>query len=179
MQDGDVNFDPDLAYRIRQRIGPWLTRLAGTLGQPEYRIRPAEYVGTVDMPMTELIAVLRSGGFTWGPFSWYHQPPVETDPNGSWTYRRSLFADRQLHVILTAQAPEHITVYAHEEYNWLRHPIKHGEQVGIDREKGASEVRTWLEDRGLDVHDEGRTRREIARLLHEGRDRLVATVGRR
>lgn len=176
MRDAVVNFQPDLLYRVRQRVGPWLTRLARTLGQPEYRIRQTEYVGTVRLPMEELIAKLRAGGFTWGPFSWYHQPPVETNPNGSWTYRRSLLADRQLHVILTAQAREHIAVYAHEEYNWLRHPVKHGKQVGIDREKGARRMRRWLEAQELDTSDESRSRRYAVHLLHRFRERLATSL---
>lgn len=69
MRDAVVNFQPDLMYRVRQRVDPWITRLARTLGQPEYRIRQTEYVGTVRLPMEELIAELRAGGFMWGPFS--------------------------------------------------------------------------------------------------------------
>jgi hypothetical protein len=179
MRDSVVKFEPDFPYWVRQYVGPGITRLARTIGQPEYRIRRTEYVGTVRLPMEELIAELRAGGFAWGPFSWYHQPPVETDPNGSWTYRRSLLADRQLHVVLSAQAREHVAVYAHEEYNWLRHPVKHGKQVGIDREKGAAEMRRWLETRGLDISDESRIRRHAVRLLHRFRERLATSLGLR
>lgn len=101
---------------------------------------------------------------------------METDPNGSWTYRRSLLADRQLHVILSAQAPEHIAVYAHEEYNWLRHPIKHGKQVGIDRERGAARMRRWLEAQGLDISEESRTRRYTVHLLHRFREQFATSL---
>lgn len=176
MRDAAVNFQPDFLYRIRQYIGPIITRLARSLGQPEYRIHQTEYAGTVRLPMKELISELKTVGFTWGPFSWYHQPPVQTAPNGSWTYRRSLLADRQLHVILVAQAPENVAVYAHGEYNWLRHPIKHGKQLGIDRETGAREMRRVLETRGLDVSDESRKRRHAAHLLHRVRERLTAAL---
>lgn len=179
MRDAVVNFQPEFLYRVREHVGPWLTGLARTLGQPQYQIRRTEYVGTVRLPMDELVAELRAGGFAWGPISWYHQPPVETDPNGSWTYRRSWLADRQLHVILSAEAREHVAVYAHEEYNWLRHPVKHGKQVGIDRERGAAEMRRWLEAQGVDVIDESRTRRNAVHLLHRLREQLATSLGLR
>lgn len=179
MRTAVLNFDPDFLYRVRQRVSPWLTQFARTLGQPEYRIRQTEYVGAVQLPMEELIGELRAGGFTWDPLSWYHQPPVASDPNGSWAYRRSSLGDRQLHVILSAQAPEHVTVYAHEEYNWLRHPIKHAKQRGIDREKGATEMRRWLRAQGLDVDDESRTRRHAVELLSRFREELATSLGLR
>lgn len=179
MREAVGHFQPDFLYRVRQHVGPWITGLARTLGQPEYRILQAEYVGTVSLPMEELIAVLRAGGFSWGPFSWYHQPPVQTDPNGSWTYRRSLLADRQLHVILVSQAPEHIAVFAHEEYNWLRHPVKHGKQVGIDRERGAARTGQWLEAKGLEISEESRIRRHTVHLLHRFQNQIATSLGLR
>ena len=121
---------PEVPYRVRQRLGPLITRLARTLGQPEYRLRDTEYVGTVRQPLDEFTETLQKHGFEWDPLAWYHQPPVGSEPNGSWTYRRTLLADSQIHVIFIAHSPEYIDVFAHEEYNWLRHPIKHLRQVG-------------------------------------------------
>lgn len=143
-------FLPTVPYRLRQRLGPAVDRLAAWIGQPEYRLWYSEYVGTTDVPMDELIALLQGGGFRWGPVSWYHQPPIGTDPDGSWTYRPSPLADRQLHVVLDERASGSIDVYAHEEYNWLRHPVKHARQVGIRRDEGSAEVRRWLESEGVE-----------------------------
>ena len=42
----------------------------------------------------------------------------------TWVYRRWIFAPFQLHVILF-EGEDTIYVYAHHEYNWMRHPIKH------------------------------------------------------
>ena len=130
MRPSTSNQRPDLPYRLRQFVGPWITRLARVIGAPDYRLRETEYVGTVDRSMDEVIEVLRSMGFTWGPVSWYHQPPVGTSPDGSWTYRRSILADRQLHVVLVARGPGRVDVYAHEEENWLRHPVLHLGELG-------------------------------------------------
>jgi len=165
-------FEPDVPYHLRQRVGPWLTRGAQLLGEPEYELRRSGYVGTLDRPIDEFAEALRDDGFSWGPVSWYHRPPVGTDPNGSWTYRSSRFADRQLHVILAARAPECIDVFAHWEYNWLRHPVKHAKQRSIDRETGSETMRAWLADRGIPFENRGRNHRRARRTVR----RLVAKL---
>jgi len=86
---------PDVSYRVRQRLGPLVTRFARRFGQPEYRLRDTEYVGTVQRPLDEFTETLQEHGFEWDPLAWYHQPPVGSEPDGSWTYQRSLLADRQ------------------------------------------------------------------------------------
>ncbi len=156
---------PDVPYYVRQRLAPWITRLGRTLGQPEYRLQDTEYVGTVQQPLDEFTEALKEQGFEWDPLAWYHQPPVGSEPNGSWTYRRGLLADRQLHVILIAHSAKYIDVFAHEEYNWLRHPIKHLRQVGIERKAGSSEMRHWLKSHGMEVDAKSRPRRKIAHAL--------------
>jgi len=167
---------PDVPYRVRQRLGPWITRLARTLGQPEYRLHDTEYVGTVEQPLDEFTEALEEHGFEWDPLAWYHQPPVGSEPNGSWTYRRASLADRQIHVILIAHSAEYIDVFAHEEYNWLRHPIKHLRQVGIERRAGSSKMRRWIESHGVEVDARSRPRRRIAHALKDLRTYLGSVV---
>ncbi len=164
--------DPNVPYRVRQRLGPWITRLARALGQPEYRLHEAGYVGTVQQPLNEFTAVLQEHGFDWDPLAWYHQPPVGSEPNGSWTYRPTVLADRQIHVILVAHSPKYIDVFAHEEYNWLRHPIKHFRQVGIDRNVGSSKIGRWLESHGVEVDTKSRRRRWVVHAVKDFRKRL-------
>ncbi|GAB3670414.1 hypothetical protein [Halopiger thermotolerans] len=159
--------NPDVPYRIRQRLGPLITRLARTFGQPEYHLYETGYVGTVERPLDEFTKTLQKHGFDWDPLAWYHQPPVGSEPNGSWTYRPTLLADRQLHVILVAHSTDYIDVFAHEEYNWLRHPIKHLKQVGIERKSGSSKVRRWLESNGIEVDVKSRRRRRVAHTIRE------------
>lgn len=165
-------FEPDVPYHLRQWVGPWLTGMARAVGEPEYQLRRAGYVGTVDCPLDDIAAQLRADGFAWGPVSWYHQPPVGTDPNGSWTYRASPFADRQLHVILAARAPECIDVFAHWEYNWLRHPVKHARQLDIDRETGSATMAEWLADRDLAFEERLRPHRKARRAVR----RVIAAL---
>lgn len=169
----NLTLDPAVPFRVRQAIGPWLTRLARTLGQPEYQLRDTEYVGTVHRPLDEVTETLRSAGFEWDPLAWYHQPPVGADPDGSWTYRPSPLADRQIHVILIGHARGYVDVFAHEEYNWLRHPVKHLRQVGIERERGSTEVRAWFDAYGIDCSGKPRGQRRFARYVRRIRDRAA------
>lgn len=168
-----MDFQLRVPYRIRHTIGPWIDRLADRLGQPDYHVRPTEYAGTARCSMNDLEKMLREDGFSWAPFSLYHRTPAGTRPNGSWTYRQSVLADRQLHVILFAQSRETIDVYAHTEYNSLRRPIKHARQVGIDRAEGATLMRQWLAKREVDYNHESGTTRRITHLLERVRERFL------
>lgn len=165
MRETVADFRPDVPYRLRHLVGPWLTGAARLVGQPEFRLQREGYVGTVQLPLPEFERELEGGGFAWGPVSWYHRPPVGTDPNGSWTFRRAPFADRQLHVILSRRESECHDVYAHWEYNWLRHPLKHAKQLDIDREAGSAAMQWWLDRRGIDYDTHSRTRRKVRRAL--------------
>jgi len=168
--------EPDVPYRVRRRFGPVITRLGRTLGQPEYRLHDTEYVGTVHRPLGEFTETLQEHGFEWDPLAWYHQPPVGSEPNGSWTYRPTLLADRQIHVILIAHSPTYIDVFAHEEYNWLRHPIKHLWQVGIDRKAGSSKMRRWIESHGMEIDTKSRRRRRVAQAVRGLQKYLVSAI---
>ena len=70
MRTIDETLQPDFSYRVRQRLGPWITRLAQAFGQPEYRIRDTEYVGTVQRPLDEFTETLQEHGFEWDPLAW-------------------------------------------------------------------------------------------------------------
>lgn len=66
------NLQPNFPYRVRQLFAPGITRLARTLGQPEYHLRDSEYVGTVEQPLDEFTETLQTHGFEWDPLAWYH-----------------------------------------------------------------------------------------------------------
>lgn len=157
--------------RLRHRLGPVLDRLARRVGQPEYYVYPVGYVGTVHLPRDDLEAKLQDGGFTWDPFSLYHYTPTGSSTDGSWVYRSSPFADRQLHVVLFSQS-DHTHIYAHDEFNWLRHPLKHAKQVDIRREQGVDEMRRWLSARGIEFGRESVVRRRAEHLASRVRERV-------
>lgn len=93
-------------------------------------------------------------GFEWDPVSLYHRTPSGTHTNGSWVSRPSLLADRQLHLILFAQARDQIDVYAHEEFSWIRHPVKQARHEGIQCEEGIVEMRRVVDRMGVDYYHE-------------------------
>jgi hypothetical protein len=106
---------------------------------------PAGYVGTVSVPIAELEATLREVGFRWDPVSLYHYTLIGNSSDGSWVYRSSRLSDRQLHVVLFGKERDWTEIYAHTEYSWIRHPLKHARQEDIRRSEGARTMRRILE----------------------------------
>lgn len=76
-------------------------------------------------------------------------------------YRTSLLGDRQIRVVLFAHRPEQVDVYAHEEFSWLRHPLKHVQEVDIRRREVVAELRRWLAARGIDYERDSLARRTV------------------
>ena len=171
MTDSEGNFHPRIPYQIRQQAGPWIERLTRSLGQPSFRVRRTEYAGTVDCSREDLEATLQREGFSWAPFSLYHRTSTGIRSDGSWVYRPSLRSHRQIHVILFDQPNDTVDVYAHTEYNQVRHPIKHVRQVGVDRSEGAARMRRWLNARGLDHDHESRLTQTVTHLLEKASER--------
>lgn len=166
---------------LRHRVGPWIDRFARVLGQPTTRVSPAGYVATVDCPIGDLEAELR-GEFTWDPVSLYHYRTDGTSSDGSWMYRSGWFADRQLHVVLFARSAERTDVYAHDEYSWLRHPIRHAYEVDVRHGEAVASMRRWLERRELDYDRHSTARRALEDTvvrLRERSSRLGALTGPR
>lgn len=161
----DLRIRPGIPRRARQSIGPRIDAAARTFGDPQYRVRSSEYVGTVTLDIADFEGRLYEAGFTWDPVSLYHRTPSGTATDGSWVYRSSPLADRQLHVLLFAQARDRIDVYAHEECSWIRHPLKHARQERIQRRAGASEAGRILERIGVDYFREPWPFRKASHLL--------------
>ena len=66
----------------------------------------------------------------------------------------SWLADRQPHVHLFAQTPDRVDVYAHDEFNWHRHPVRHVRGADIRRETGAARMRRRLDRLDVDYEHE-------------------------
>lgn len=164
--------------RIRQRWGPLVNRVARTFGRPVTRVRPAGYVGTVRAPIQDVEAALRDGGFSWDPVSLYHYTREGDDADGSWAYRASWFADRQLHVVLFAEGDAVTEVYAHDEFNWSRHPVCHARQVDIRRAAASARMRRWLEARDLECEHDPAPLRKVRHAVTRLRERFSASVAR-
>ncbi|WP_327050909.1 hypothetical protein [Halomicrococcus gelatinilyticus] len=162
--------------RLRQQLGPWINRAVEAVGEPTTRVYPAGYVGTVPLSFDDLAAELDDSPFTWDPLSMYHYTKEGNDTDGSWAYRSSLLGDRQLHVVLFATGSESTEVYAHDEFNWLRHPVEHAREVDIRRHEGSAEMRRWLDDRGIEYERDSRPLRAVKHTARQIRDRIVAVA---
>lgn len=158
--------------RLRQYLAPRLNRLAKAVGQPTTHVYPSGYVGTVDRPIAGLEGALSDGGFEWDPMSAYHYTPDGTGADGSWAYRSGWFADRQLHVVLFASEGGRTDVYAHDEFSWLRHPVKHAKEVDVRREEGVAEARRWLDAHDVEYELDGRVRRRLRHAVKQVRERI-------
>ena len=161
---------PGVPRRIRQSLGPRIDAAVRTVSDARCRVRSSEYVGTVTLDIADFEGRLYEAGFSWDPVSLYHRTPSGTEPNGSWVYRPSVLADRQLHVVLFAQARDRIDLYAHDEYSWVRHPVKHAKRERIHREAGAAEMRRVLDRMDVDHVHEPRPLRTASHLLQRVRD---------
>lgn len=159
-------------HRIRRRIGPTIDRLARRVGQPEYRVWPAGYVGTVSMPRPELEAMLHDLGFRWNPLSLFHYTLVGESSDGSWVYRPSVFADRQLHVVLYGKGSSWTDIYAHTEFSWIRHPLKHAKEEEIRRAEGAVTMRRMLEQFGVEYDRKSIVTRSVVQLADRVREAI-------
>lgn len=163
-----------LTYRIRRAVGPWVDRVARRFVGATDHVFPEEYAATVECSVADLESRLSEHGFRWNPLSMYHRAQFGNRSNGSWVLRQGLFSDRQLHVILIKQGEAQVDVYAHDEYSWLRHPIKHAEQVDMRREEGANQALRHLDAMAVDYVRESTVRRRAAHLGRRVRKRLSA-----
>jgi len=115
-----------------------------------------QYVGTLHMSEDDIEAILRQLGFRRNPVAFLKSrawSPFDVDgiSEGSWVWRSSLFADRQLHVTLFDNEDDgSYDVLAHWELSWIRHPIKHYRSEGFDPVGGREEMVNRLAE--LEIH---------------------------
>ena len=157
-------FQRRLTHRVRRAVGPWIDRVARAIGQPVTHIRASEYAGTAHCRIDDLEARLSQAGFRWDPISLYHFTPLGTPADGSWVYRDSPLADRQLHAVLFAPDEDRIDVYGHYEYNWIRHPIKHVLQKDIRHREGGRRMAAHLRAADVPTDHEHVVLRKLAHL---------------
>lgn len=141
-----MGFRQDFVNAVRRRVWPKLHRLFEPFGgYAVMHTTAAEYAMTVRCSEATLERVLAEElDFSRNPLS---ALKVRVDGNtseGSWVWRESLLADWQLHVVLHAVDGDAVDVYAHWEYSWLTHPLKHYATRGYDAEKGVRLARRWL-----------------------------------
>ena len=113
-----------------------------------------EYVGTVHLSEDEFEDVLVAASFRRNLVSSLKVRVDGNISNGSWALRESPLADWQLHVI-HHNVDDYVEVYAHWEYSWLTHPIKHYRAVGCEPEKGVKMTREILRNYESENYPDG------------------------
>lgn len=160
--------------KTRRLVWPLFDSLFSTVSDAYALTRSTEdeYVGTVLESQETLEKRLPPMGFQRTPVS---SLKIRFDGNvsdGSWVYRHSLFADRQLHVVLheLGDSPG-VDVYAHVEDNWIRHPLGHIRRSHYDAGRGVRSVRKLFDaqtsaDERFRYETEPRYRRDSQWLLY-------------
>ncbi|MFC5970706.1 hypothetical protein ACFPYI_05105 [Halomarina salina] len=149
-----MGFRQDFVNALRRHVWPSLHRLFEPFGgYAVMHTTEEEYAMTVHCSEGTLERILDEElGFSRNPLS---ALKVRVDGNtseGSWVWRESPLADWQLHLVLHVvddavdedREGEAVDVYAHWEYSWLTHPLKHYATRGYDAEKGVRLAREWL-----------------------------------
>lgn len=147
---GEAGTAPDVLTQVRRTVCPPLDRLATPIGGYAQCVMDAdEYVGAIEREVDSFAAELRSMGFRREPVSALKRHEDGRLSAGSWVRRSGLLADGQLHVTIFRGSRRTVDVFAHWEYSWITHPIKHYRATGWDTEQGVRMMRALLEGRGI------------------------------
>lgn len=154
----------DWTEPLRRWLWPLLHGVLTTVGAYSVGyVGEAQYAGTAPLGEEELEKQLHSVGFRTNVLA-----ALKHDGTGEWSekscvWRESLLADRQLHVTLfDARDGTGMDVYAHWEWSWITHPIRHVRAKGVSAEKGVRLAREKLAAAGVDLDDRHRDRNTSA-----------------
>lgn len=138
----------DFWETVRHKLAPPIGRLVTGISRAE--TTDDQFVGYVEMGEEEFEEELHEMGFERNPLAYWKYIPGVGEEQGSW---RKNDGKWQLHVILYDGHPNEphedhgprTYVYAHWEYRWDVHPIKHIRGIDQDRTKGINEMRRELQ----------------------------------
>lgn len=152
LRDGLGSAGPAAEYweRLRGRVLPGLDDLARRLdlGYAAYELGPREYAGTLDVEPEAAERLLYRNGFRRNPFAAYKTLPDGREEVGSWSYRSSRLARRQVHVMLFDRDGQGTDVYAHSEYSAINPLVayRHYTGQGYSPPKGQAKLHARLPD---------------------------------
>lgn len=130
----------DFWEELRQWLVPRLSMVVPGGHCCERQTSLDQFVDTIELPEEELEVVLHALEFVRNPLShwkrvedsgetgsWAWRGRVKQSEDGGYLFERDPLADGQLHIILFELDgdPGTTAVFAHWEYSWLTHPIKH------------------------------------------------------
>lgn len=125
---------------VRGTAIPLLDRVGRALdiGYAAYTVGYHEYAGTLSMSPEAAESFLYEHGFRRNPLSAYKTLPDGREEQGSWVWRESLIAKKQLHVITFERRNGETDCYAHWEYSAINPltALKHYRGVDYSPKKG-------------------------------------------
>lgn len=138
--------DDDWWEAIRRLVLPQLNRVArrNGWGYAAYTLTWGEYAGRVHLGEEAFEKNLEALGFERMPLAAFKFDPSGRPEAGSWAYRDSLFAERQLHVIIFNHGGGAIDIFAHDEYNAFNPATALQHYLGVDYDPGAG-VQQFIE----------------------------------
>lgn len=125
-------------------------------------VYPNQYVGTVKMGEEELEKDLfhpTNARYNWLAY-WKKHAKDDRDSEGSWKLRHPRHKEyvgkgKQVHITLFQSKfyDGGIDVYAHYEYDNIKHPWKHYHEHEFSAAKGVNRARQYFTDNGIDIYD--------------------------
>lgn len=140
--DADDDWIEDVRAWLYPRLHPHLKRYGGYgVGN----VYPDQYVGTSYIDEEPLEEELVALGFVRNPVACFKYHTDGRASEGSWALLAAddttgrLAANRQVHVTLFESAGGRgLDIYAHEEFDWRRAPLKHLREVDFSPADGVS-----------------------------------------
>lgn len=125
-----------------------------------HEVPESQYAGTVKMGEEELERRLfhpNNVHYNW--LAWWKRHTDGRDAEGSWKLRHPRHASyvgkgMQVHITLfqSTENDQWIDVYAHYEYDNIRHPIKHLNSVDASNPEGISRTRAFFAANNIDLY---------------------------
>lgn len=147
--------DADWQERVRAVLYPKLHPvLARFGGYATGTVAPEQFVCSTEVNEGTIEDELHDTGFVRNPIACYKSLPDGTGSEGSWV----LFAENDPEEILEEGRQLHITlfprkdstsgrrIYAHEEYDWRSHPVKHLRETDFGPRIGADKARLLINE---------------------------------
>ncbi|GAB7094531.1 hypothetical protein JCM30237_16840 [Halolamina litorea] len=138
---------------VRGTAIPLLDRAGRALniGYAAYTVGYHEYAGTLDMSAEDAESFLYEHGFRRNPLSAYKTLPDGREEAGSWVYRESLFATKQLHVMTFERDTGGTDCFAHWEYSAINPltALRHYRGKDYSPKQGREKLRNRLPEGSL------------------------------
>ena len=126
-------------------LDPYLKRL-----ETSREVCLEQYVGRIQIDEESFEEVLEQLGFIRNPLAYYKYTPEDRPSTGSWVLLSGdgpikIRSGRQLHITIY-ESEDGIDVFAHNEFDWREHPVRHLREEIILYELGVEQAQLIIND---------------------------------